>query len=305
MSYTDASFAPKRGKAKRALTVVLILIAVVVGSRFLETGSIQVLPSPQVEINTGTATLYRVDSSEPATLIVGATKNLEEGDEIVCSADGTATLTLGDSRTIEMAENTRVTLLSTEWDITDRSNPAWIAVDEGQVIARVAASTLASAPLTLDTDTVSLKTENATFTCSVPDRDHTYVAVFSGEVIVSMGRDEVTVVGGQSLDATLGYQLEVQAMTDAELAAEPTASLTPEASTSSLATTPTAEGVGVTSTANNGTTTYTVQSGDTLYSIAQRYGIDWETLWQANIDTVPTAEQLKAGQELIIPTGGN
>jgi LysM repeat protein len=50
-------------------------------------------------------------------------------------------------------------------------------------------------------------------------------------------------------------------------------------------------------------TTYTVQSGDSLSSIAQRYGITWQEL--ANANGLTGSSRLNVGQKLIIPgTGG-
>lgn len=49
-------------------------------------------------------------------------------------------------------------------------------------------------------------------------------------------------------------------------------------------------------------TSYTVQSGDCLSSIAQRFGITWEKLYEANRETIGDNPNLiYANQELIIP----
>lgn len=57
-------------------------------------------------------------------------------------------------------------------------------------------------------------------------------------------------------------------------------------------------------TASQGATTYTVKSGDSLSSIAQRYGITWQELAQAN--GLTASSRLSVGQKLIIPgTGGS
>jgi nucleoid-associated protein YgaU len=46
---------------------------------------------------------------------------------------------------------------------------------------------------------------------------------------------------------------------------------------------------------------YTVQSGDTLYSIARKFGVSWETIYDANRDILSSPDELKAGQQLRIP----
>jgi nucleoid-associated protein YgaU len=52
--------------------------------------------------------------------------------------------------------------------------------------------------------------------------------------------------------------------------------------------------------------THVVQKGDTLFSLArQYYGPEnqrmWRKIWEANRDKVPQPDQIKVGQELIIP----
>jgi len=55
-------------------------------------------------------------------------------------------------------------------------------------------------------------------------------------------------------------------------------------------------------TASDTTTNYTVQSGDTLYSLARRHGTTVAAIVQAN--NLPDPNNIRIGQELIIPTVG-
>ncbi len=47
------------------------------------------------------------------------------------------------------------------------------------------------------------------------------------------------------------------------------------------------------------TKTYTVQPGDTLYGIAQKFGVSWEAIAEAN--NIEDATTLRVGQKLVIP----
>lgn len=49
---------------------------------------------------------------------------------------------------------------------------------------------------------------------------------------------------------------------------------------------------------------YTVQRGDNLTKIARKFGIDnWRKIWNANRDTIPNPNVIKAGQKIKIPGG--
>ena len=51
-------------------------------------------------------------------------------------------------------------------------------------------------------------------------------------------------------------------------------------------------------------TSYTVKKGDTLWTISKKFynnGREWKTIQDANIDVLPSADNLKAGMNLKIP----
>ncbi len=48
-------------------------------------------------------------------------------------------------------------------------------------------------------------------------------------------------------------------------------------------------------------TTYTVQSGDSLSKIGSKYGISWQTIFEANRDKIDNPDLIQPGQELTIP----
>lgn len=76
--------------------------------------------------------------------------------------------------------------------------------------------------------------------------------------------------------------------TEPSAIAKPTPSPTP---TSTTTKTPTVTGE-----------KYTVKSGDTMYSIALKYKVNWIKLAQANGLTEQTANTIKVGQVLVIPS---
>src|SRR5699024_6455262 len=47
--------------------------------------------------------------------------------------------------------------------------------------------------------------------------------------------------------------------------------------------------------------TYTVQTGDTLSSIANKNGVDWQTIYELNTDQVADPVLIYPGQELVMP----
>ncbi len=48
-------------------------------------------------------------------------------------------------------------------------------------------------------------------------------------------------------------------------------------------------------------TTYTVQSGDSLSKIGSKYGVSWQTIFEANRDKIDNPDLIHPGQELTIP----
>ena len=50
--------------------------------------------------------------------------------------------------------------------------------------------------------------------------------------------------------------------------------------------------------------THLVAKGDTLFALARRYYSDqsrWKDIWEANRSAVPNPDQIRVGQELVIP----
>ncbi|MEZ5347178.1 MAG: LysM domain-containing protein [Pyrinomonadaceae bacterium] len=52
---------------------------------------------------------------------------------------------------------------------------------------------------------------------------------------------------------------------------------------------------------SDSSTTYTVQSGDSLSKIGAKYGISWQSIFEANRDKLDNPDLIHPGQELVIP----
>ncbi|MBC7256322.1 MAG: LysM peptidoglycan-binding domain-containing protein, partial [Chloroflexi bacterium] len=135
-----------------------------------------------------------------------------------------------------------------------------------------------------------------------------WVAVQEGKVTVSMGEQSLTLQAGQAVEARLGQPLvavgapilPTPSRLPTTLTQPTSATPAPTATLTDLqktlfppARTPTRPG--------DDRLYYTAQPGDTLYSIAQRYGLSWEALWEANKASLPRPEDLRVGQKLLIP----
>ena len=47
--------------------------------------------------------------------------------------------------------------------------------------------------------------------------------------------------------------------------------------------------------------TYTVQAGDTLSKIGEKFGVSWQSIYDANRDKLDDPDEIHPGQELTIP----
>lgn len=79
----------------------------------------------------------------------------------------------------------------------------------------------------------------------------------------------------------------------------------PEAGDKSNAVQPVEEPAPETAAPATGGRTHIVQRGDTLYSLARKYyngdHTQWRRIYQANQAQIPNQNQLKVGQQLVIP----
>ena len=57
----------------------------------------------------------------------------------------------------------------------------------------------------------------------------------------------------------------------------------------------------ITNAEGDSTTTYTVQSGDSLSKIGAKYGVTWQSIFEANRDKIDNPDLIHPGQELNIP----
>ncbi|NLG26408.1 MAG: LysM peptidoglycan-binding domain-containing protein [Chloroflexi bacterium] len=154
-----------------------------------------------------------------------------------------------------------------------------------------------------------VKARGTVFQCDALANDHAYVLVYDGAVEVSMGEHLANLQAGQALDIWLGQPLE-PVNTGQAIPGGPPESTALPVSTATFTerektafppvSTPTRPGDLIATP--EGGLVYTVESGDTLYSIARKFGVSWEAIWNANKDILPRPEFVRAGQQLRIPS---
>ncbi len=57
----------------------------------------------------------------------------------------------------------------------------------------------------------------------------------------------------------------------------------------------------ITNPEGDSSTTYTVQSGDSLSKIGSKYGVSWQSIFEANRDKIDNPDVIHPGQELTVP----
>ncbi len=297
------------GRSTWLILVFLLLLMLAAVWRWYEGRSSAQPDTANLSVLAGQATVTRADAGTELALAAGHSASLQRGDAVQTSAEGSAKLTLSGGETLELQGATRVSVLELYREPVTRALVAVFALHEGKTVSRVRHGMFQGMRYEIEMNTATVKARGTAFRCDALANDHAYVLVYDGTVDVSMGQQAVTLQPGQALDIWLGQTLTPQ---DTGLAVpggppEPTA---PEiASTATYterektlfvpATTPTRLG-DLPATPTDGEL-YTVQKGDTLYSIARKFGLSLEDVWNANKDVLPRPELIRAGQVLRIP----
>jgi len=277
---------PARGCLPLTIAIVLVFFWL----------STQGHPEPilaSVKVVTDAVTVQRADAGADETVYIGQVTTLQRGDGVDTGSSGEAVL-LVDKGEAFLGDNTRVALLKSERRPVWRGLDIGLVLEEGEIDAEMPALGLAGR-LVVETKDATIR--GAVFHC-VLEGGHLIVDAPRGDVVVTRGRDRVSLERGQRVSVSPGDPL----VAEGEVEAEP--SRTPGAA----ATRPPAINVDQTlfpvmsATASPGPEeTYTVREGDTLISIAQAHGLDWQALWEANRDAVPEPQTLREGQVLRIP----
>jgi LysM repeat protein len=252
-----------------------------------------------VRVVTGQISILRADAGADETVVIGETATVQRGDGIVTGMTGEAILSVGQGDAF-LGSNAELLVLEMQKGSLLRGLAVSLALERGEIDAEMDSLGLGGS-FVLETDIVTVK--GPAFRCVVREGESVTVEVSAGLVSVTQGRDSVTLSRGQRLTAVLGRPLLVEG----EPVKAPTR--TPRSSSTrpplidldkTLFPVPGETGATALPTvAPSGT--YTVRAGDTLFSIAQKYDLDWEALWDANRDTVETPDMLREGQVLRIP----
>lgn len=304
-----ASFPSKRppNRAATLLLVALLGIAIVGVWRWLAQRGQPVPIAVDLHVLQGQAIVSRADAGEDPPYAASAVTRLQRGDEVRTSTDGQAELVFGEGETVSLGPEAHLAILELYRSAMVRGLMATLALHQGEAFTHLSHWRPEGMRLVIETRIATVEASGTAFRCAVRDKEHIWVAVEEGKVTVSMGEQSLTIQAGQAVEATLGQPLiAVGAPAIPTLAPAPTQRATVPASPSATATltdlqktlfpparTPTRPG--------DDLVYYIVQPGDTLYSIAQRYGLAWQALWEANKATLPKPEDLRAGQKLLIP----
>ncbi|HHX42896.1 MAG TPA: LysM peptidoglycan-binding domain-containing protein [Chloroflexi bacterium] len=166
---------------------------------------------------------------------------------------------------------------------------------------------------------MSVASQSGVVLCQTLATNHAQVAVYEGSADVSMGEQSVQLAAGEGVDVQLGQPFvpiavpppaPTEVVIPRETAVAATATLTDREKTLfPKVLTPTRPGdppppteSAIQPTGDGTTEWYTVAKGDTLYSIARRYNVSWEAIWEANREILPEPEMLQVGQQLRIPS---
>ena len=297
------------GRSAWLILACLLLLVLAVAWRWYEGRNSAQPDTANLSVLSGQATVARGDAATELPLAAGRSASLQRGDTVQTTADGSAKLTLSGGETIELQGATRLSVLELHREPVTRALVVVFALHEGKTLSRVRHGIFQGMRYEIEMNTATVKASGTAFRCDALANDHAYVLVYDGAVDVSMGQQAVTLQPGQALDIWLGQTLTP---TDTGLAIpggppEPTEAVVAGTATYTErektlfvpATTPTRPGDQPATPA--GGELYTVQKGDTLYSIARKFGLSWEDVWNANKDVLPRPELIRAGQVLRIP----
>jgi len=319
MSFSDEP-ATSSGGRKTLWLALLALVVIVASLRWFggDSGSPVGVgaggnATARLTVLNGSATVTRADGSPALTVPGGQAVVLDAGDAVRTAPGTSVRLSFGGANTLELAENGQLALLELRGGFLSSAPVIRVALLAGRASVALADIPLRAGAITLETSAVTVQGRGCSFTCDALAADRAHVAVRAGSANVSMGDQEVHLVEGQVLDAVLGQPLApVTVATPAGALPTSTPSggvpgfldesnrtLFPQVRTPTrpgdLSPSATTRPLGAIDAA-----TYVVQEGDTLYTIARRFGVSWEDLWDANPE-LQSPELLQVGQTLRLP----
>jgi nucleoid-associated protein YgaU len=325
----SSPYAPRKRSASRApnppdrrsLSVLLVLLAAMAGLAafgWLQSRHTALAGGVRLAVAAGTGAVERPGAGAPAPLASGQELALESGDTLRVSADGRAVLLLGAAGRIDLGPGTHVHLLELEQRPLAGTSQLRLALHAGSTIGRLGSAS-AGTSLIIETTAMSVASQSGVVLCQTLATNHAQVAVYEGSADVSMGEQSVQLAAGEGVDVQLGQPFvpiavpppaPTEVVIPRETAVAATATLTDREKTLfPKVLTPTRPGdppppteSAIQPTGDGTTEWYTVAKGDTLYSIARRYNVSWEAIWEANREILPEPEMLQVGQQLRIPS---
>jgi LysM repeat protein/mannose-6-phosphate isomerase-like protein (cupin superfamily) len=309
---TYSAKAVKRS-GRRSVGVILAIFAVMavfgVANWLQEHGGMAPTAASLLVLS-GTATVQRADAGADGPLAAGKTVSLQTGDSVALGADSRARLSVGTGQTIELSGAAELAILQLQRSGMLRTLEVTVALHAGNALARFEDTLFQGARLRIETLAATVEAGGGWVACTVVSREESFVAVYEGGATVTMGEQVAQLEAGQGVQAVIGQPLTLVGVAIPSVAESPAPAASVAAPVSTLteaeqtlfppALTPTLPGDLPVSITDG--ETYTVQKGDTLYSIARAHGLTWETLYAANRDVLTSPDDLKAGQELRIPT---
>jgi hypothetical protein len=311
---------------KRSISLALVFLAIVAaGGAFtwLQSRNIAQPTTITLLMLSGEATLKRADAGGGPPLQAGEKTTLQRGDEVRTGTAARARLTFVGGDTTDLESETRLTILESYQAPMSRALVAVLALDEGKALTRLRTAVAQDGKFELQTPVATFQTRGAVFECDALSKNRAYLAVFAGQVMVTMGEQSLEITAGQALDVRLGQPLSPAALSQTPPPdIGPISTVTPKSLPSSTAPIGGATALpgnpGATATYTNREKTlfpvvltptrpgdnlqyYTAKQGDTLASIARQYGVSWEAILAANKDVLSKPEALRPGQRLRIP----
>ncbi|MFH1084407.1 MAG: LysM domain-containing protein [Chloroflexota bacterium] len=262
----------------------------------------------------GAVSVQHADAGQGPALAVGQSVAVQRGDTVTTGAEGRARLTLEGDHTIELDPHTTLALAELTQNRVTGAQTAVVELHRGQARAQARAGAWRGLRLHVETRAASVELRQGLVECALVGEERLRVRVLEGTARVASGPEAVELGGGQTVEAIVGQPLAGQGGTPiapptarpAGTAPAPAHSPAPTAGASGRPTltdrqktlfppaiTPTRPG--------DDQVRYTVQPGDTLSSIANKFGLPWESIYAANRDVLQTPEMLRAGQQLRIP----
>jgi hypothetical protein len=292
----------KSGRSVSILLVMLAVIAAFAAWNLLQQRDAPIPKTVNLTVLSGTATVIRADAGGDPPLEAGGTSVLQAGDEVQTGSNSRAKLTFTGGETVELGSETHLTVLELHQNPVSRALVAVLALHRGNTLTRIRHVLFQGMRFEIETAVATIQARGTVFQVDALSNDHTYVAVFDGVVRVAMGEQSLDLEAGQASDVYLGQPLVAVSSGQPAPTDDMPVNGTPQSSTTLTdrektlfppVETPTLPG--------DNYVLYTVQQGDTLRSIARKFDMPWEDIWNANKDTVSSPELIRVGQELRIP----